>query len=168
MAKSYYEKLKDPRWQKKRLEVMELNNFECSECGDRKNTLNIHHPAYKKGADPWCYEADELMCVCEQCHKACHSENDVLTSLLFTLRTDVNRRDSVMFIAGFLAAFMHDSPFPLDVHGDEYAKGIAFFFKAKTKDVISLINNHSISSESIASLNRCGSIISDFMENEGS
>lgn len=43
---SYSEKLKDPRWQKKRLEVMESNEFCCEMCGDNESTLHVHHKEY--------------------------------------------------------------------------------------------------------------------------
>lgn len=33
MSKSYAEKFKDPRWQKKRLKIMERDNWKCCECG---------------------------------------------------------------------------------------------------------------------------------------
>lgn len=39
---SYYEQLKDPRWQKKRLEIMNRANFKCEECGDSENMLSVH------------------------------------------------------------------------------------------------------------------------------
>ena len=35
----YFEKLKDPRWQKKRLEVFEYYDFKCSNCGERQNSF---------------------------------------------------------------------------------------------------------------------------------
>lgn len=66
--KTYAEKLKDPRWQKKRLEVMERDQFMCRKCRARDKTLNVHHLAYKKGKNPWEYEDDLLLTVCEDCH----------------------------------------------------------------------------------------------------
>lgn len=65
---TYAEKLKDPRWQKKRLEVMNAARFECEWCGEKESELHIHHPAYRKGAEPWEYEARELACLCRKCH----------------------------------------------------------------------------------------------------
>ena len=53
MKKTYQELLKDPRWQKKRLEIMEEHNFKCENCGDETETLNIHHGYYAKDCDPW-------------------------------------------------------------------------------------------------------------------
>lgn len=65
---TYAEKLKDPRWQKRRLEVMNDAGFECGYCGEKNETLHIHHPAYRKGAAPWEYKAEELACLCATCH----------------------------------------------------------------------------------------------------
>lgn len=36
---TYAEKLKDPRWQKLRLEVMNRNEFHCEICGSGESTL---------------------------------------------------------------------------------------------------------------------------------
>jgi hypothetical protein len=68
MKKEYWEKLKDPRWQRKRLEVMEESCFTCHNCQASDTTLHIHHDYYKKNADPWEYETYELRCLCEECH----------------------------------------------------------------------------------------------------
>jgi len=67
--KSYYEKLKDPRWQKIRLKVLERDEFICQICGDALNTLNVHHKFYKKNCEPWDYELDDLITYCEDCHE---------------------------------------------------------------------------------------------------
>lgn len=69
--KSYYELLKDPRWQKKRLEIMERDGFACRECYADDLALNVHHLCYRKGADgPWDYDDEILVTLCEQCHRA--------------------------------------------------------------------------------------------------
>lgn len=68
--KSYYEKLRDPRWQKMRLQVMERDKFRCVSCGREDVTLNVHHAVpYRKGCEPWEYELDELTTLCEYCHE---------------------------------------------------------------------------------------------------
>lgn len=72
---TYGQKLKDPLWQKKRLEVMELASFQCKTCGSKTDTLTVHHINYRKGAEPWEYcKATELVCLCEPCHKAIEKE----------------------------------------------------------------------------------------------
>ena len=88
MVKTYSEKLKDPRWQKKRLEVLSRDNFTCQLCNDTKETLQVHHLKYIRGNEPWEYDLDNFKCLCESCHKttkvkkvfacmSCGAENDV-------------------------------------------------------------------------------------------
>jgi hypothetical protein len=65
---NYFEKLKDPRWQRRRLEIMQRANFACEMCGDTSETLNVHHGYYSRGLDPWDYDDHSLHCLCEACH----------------------------------------------------------------------------------------------------
>jgi hypothetical protein len=69
MAKTYAEKLLDPKWQKKRLKVMERDDFACCLCKDKDATLNVHHSYYLKGNEPWDYPDESLVTVCAPCHK---------------------------------------------------------------------------------------------------
>jgi hypothetical protein len=66
---TYSEKLKDPRWQKRRLEVMDRDKFTCRKCNEATKTLNVHHRYYRKGAAPWEYPIEALITLCEPCHK---------------------------------------------------------------------------------------------------
>ncbi len=66
--KTYSELLRDPRWQKKRLELMEAGGWSCRECGDHTATLNIHHGFYKRNTSPWEYPDDSMRVLCEPCH----------------------------------------------------------------------------------------------------
>ena len=65
---NYAEKLKDPRWQKKRLKILERDNWCCQWCGTEENTLNVHHLKYSNG-DPWDIEDHHLTTLCEDCHE---------------------------------------------------------------------------------------------------
>ena len=69
-AKPYYEQLKDPRWQKKRLEILERDGWQCQACGAKEQTLHVHHKAYQNGKKPWEYGDHCLVTLCEACHKA--------------------------------------------------------------------------------------------------
>lgn len=66
--KSYAEKLKDPRWQKKRLEIFQRDQFRCMECFSDTKTLQVHLKAYK-GKDPWDTPNEFLITYCEGCHQ---------------------------------------------------------------------------------------------------
>lgn len=68
MADEFWEKYRDPRWQRRRLEIMQLAGFRCQECGDDSATLNVHHGYYVRGRDPWDYHDHALKCLCEPCH----------------------------------------------------------------------------------------------------
>lgn len=65
---TYSEKLKDPRWQRKRLEILERDDFTCRDCGDKDSTLHVHHCLYIRDNEPWDYDAKELRTLCEICH----------------------------------------------------------------------------------------------------
>ena len=83
---TYSDLLKDPRWQKKRLEIFNRDNFSCVSCGDGASTLHVHHHYYINGKKPWEYNNSVLVTLCEQCHgneehlKECDS--DVINVLL--------------------------------------------------------------------------------------
>ena len=66
--KNYSELLRDPRWQKKRLEVLQRDSFRCTDCGDETSTLHVHHLLYKQNKMPWEYLNCDLTTLCENCH----------------------------------------------------------------------------------------------------
>lgn len=72
--KTYSEKLKDPRWQKKRLKVMEYAKWRCQICGTKDNTLHCHHSYYTRGKEPWQYPDGSIICICERCHEKIHDK----------------------------------------------------------------------------------------------
>ena len=63
----YGEKLKDPRWQQKRLRVFERDGWACTLCGDKDTTLHVHH-LYYEGA-PWDVPDYALRTLCAPCHE---------------------------------------------------------------------------------------------------
>lgn len=73
---TYSEKLKDPRWQKKRLEILSRDEFTCQNCHDTKSTLHVHHKNYFAAYDPWDYEVSQLITLCESCHEAETNANE--------------------------------------------------------------------------------------------
>lgn len=98
MAKpSFAEQIKHPKWQRKRLEVLSAANWTCQKCDADDVTLNVHHKQYVKGRLYWEYEAHELECLCENCHKEEHDTQDGLKSLL----AEVTTVEAFAFIAGF-------------------------------------------------------------------
>jgi phage terminase large subunit GpA-like protein len=66
---SYSELLTDPRWQKKRLEILNRDDFTCQMCGDKETTLHVHHNWYEKEKKPWEYKNKDLITLCKHCHE---------------------------------------------------------------------------------------------------
>lgn len=66
---TYAEKLKDPRWQKKRLEVFERDNWECTNCCTKDITLHVHHISYIWNKEPWEYNLSNFKTLCAECHE---------------------------------------------------------------------------------------------------
>lgn len=64
----YAEKLKDPRWQKRRLEILERDQWCCQKCYDGDSTLHVHHLAYFPDLEPWQIQPACLVTLCEECH----------------------------------------------------------------------------------------------------
>jgi hypothetical protein len=111
----YFEKLKDPRWQKRRTEVLQAANFTCEDCGAKDIELHVHHCIYEKGREPWEY-ANTLICVCKNCHKT-RQEHESKAHMALAI---LMRHSKIMDIAGlynFLygLAIQHPKFLPIDL-----------------------------------------------------
>ena len=97
MKLTYSEQLKHPNWQKKRLESLEAARWECANCGDKSQTLHVHHRQYFKGRMAWEYSGAELAVLCETCHTAEHQDLDALRRMLVNVET----REALALLGGF-------------------------------------------------------------------
>ena len=120
----YWQKLKDPRWQRKRLEVMERSDFACEICGDKESTLNVHHKEYFKGREPWDYLPEQLAVLCEECHENLHDKTDVLRLIISVLPLDGPwcREEVAMILAGFCKLDYQGFITALDTEDNGYIK----------------------------------------------
>ena len=59
---------KHPKWQKKRLQILERDGWKCVACGDEESTLHVHHTAYE--GNPWDVPDGWLQTLCEAHHDA--------------------------------------------------------------------------------------------------
>jgi hypothetical protein len=101
---SWASQYKDPRWQKKRLEIMERDNFTCRSCGAKDKTLNVHHAYYDKGKRPWEYPSENMITWCEKCHKKTHDTMKSMQLNLLELSAD-----SLEFLDMLIATFGSDA-----------------------------------------------------------
>lgn len=94
--KTYSELLKDPRWQKKRLTILDRDKFKCTYCGDGTSELHVHHKKYLTGKKPWEYNKDMLTTLCGDCHKGIHRKEKIIE--LFVNYSDVQINRMLDFI----------------------------------------------------------------------
>lgn len=69
---NYLEQLKHPKWQRRRLEILQRADFRCESCNADDKTLHVHHKRYRAGAMAWEYGDDDLIALCEPCHQKQH------------------------------------------------------------------------------------------------
>ena len=118
--KTYSELLRSPLWQKKRLRILERDDFTCQHCGCKERELQVHHRIYHKGAKPWEYDDSELITLCSRCHEIETEENNFLYSTFCDLKTmfgQVGLSKTAMnacfqriatFLAHFISEFSED------------------------------------------------------------
>ncbi len=68
----YQEQLKDEKWLAFRQFIFAVRGRICEACG-LTHSLQIHHLRYKKGAKAWEYTCNDVMVVCDKCHKKIHN-----------------------------------------------------------------------------------------------
>jgi len=86
MQVTYSEKLKDPRWQKKRLKIFERDEWRCQKCFDAESMLAVHHRYYIVDREPWDYPDKLLVTLCEDCHESERLNYDNAEDILSMLR----------------------------------------------------------------------------------
>lgn len=67
--KDYAEQYKNPKWQKLRLKTLERDAWACQRCYDDESQLQVHHRRYVYGKKIWEYKLNELVTLCDECHK---------------------------------------------------------------------------------------------------
>lgn len=68
---NYSRILLDPRWQRKRIHILNRDNCTCVLCTDDRTTLAVHHKSYH--GKPWEAPDDQLITVCAHCHSIIHA-----------------------------------------------------------------------------------------------
>ena len=111
---------KDSRWQKKRLEIMERDEWACRSCGASGEgvTLNVHHIHYESGKAPWEYPEHMLVTWCEKCHAAIHDLQHMLLKRICSIDTPI---PLIKRLVGYSDAYWG----PCFHSGDDYERGYA-------------------------------------------
>ena len=101
----YSSKLRDPRWQRKRLKIFEAAGWKCDDCGEETKELQAHHLIYKKGHSPWEYEEGEIMALCKDCHEGIGS---LIAALNQRLKDNRHNADFLSHLCGYIDGFNGD------------------------------------------------------------
>lgn len=124
---TYAQQLLHPNWQKKRLEILSLKNFQCEICEDKDSTLHVHHKAYKKGSMAWEYENSNFMCLCKDCHDFTHQEKECLNSVIESI-SPTQYMEAAALLHAFFNQEVHDGFYtftPFTYEAGEIARSIA-------------------------------------------
>jgi hypothetical protein len=90
---SYSTKLKSPKWQKKRLEIMARDGFMCVICNNPNSELHVHHTIYDYSIkEPENYPDETLITLCDDCYNNNHNSkiasHAIITLILLCKLTD--------------------------------------------------------------------------------
>ena len=66
----YSEQLQDPRWKRRRYEILVRDKHACKICGYLGPHVNVHHIEYSGMA--WDAPDDALITLCRNCHRKLH------------------------------------------------------------------------------------------------
>ena len=116
---TYAEQLKSPKWQKKRLEILERDGYSCQSCGDEDKQLHVHHKLYYYGRKVWEYEHKELVTICHDCHNCISEDLKKIKSHIGFIFHDV---DNIHYLENILSSVVNMTP-------DELLKTVNFVKK---------------------------------------
>lgn len=66
----YNEQLNDPRWKKRRVDILIRDKHTCQICGYLGPNVNVHHKKYTGMA--WEAPDEDLITLCKDCHYKTH------------------------------------------------------------------------------------------------
>lgn len=138
---TYTELLRDPRWQRKRLEILERDEWKCTDCGDETSNLQVHHRRYLYGKMPWEVPGKWLETLCESCHYVATKNGNVLKDAIAELPPS-----SLGFVIGYVRALAaaRDANHDIWPGGSwEYCAGVAHFLGVIDDEVLDIEMSHS-------------------------
>lgn len=139
----WFERLRDPRWQKKRLEIMERDGWVCRDCKCGTDTLNVHHCYYERSIAPWDYPDESLLTLCESCHERRHDQKSQLDRVLAGL--SAQQIEAIVGLAKQMHAHHYKTEHPLE--WPNQVVGSTFFIRLDMHTVLAMrdagVNNTS-------------------------
>ncbi len=135
-GRDYFELLRDPRWQRRRLEIMERDSWTCKYCGDSTKNLQVHHSSYIYGRMPWEYSDESLHTLCDKCHEEETALSRTFKRVMLFLPPG-NMERLIGYVMGMVVSrweLPEAEPVPVDSHNQ--AQGLADFFGVTDEEVI--------------------------------
>ena len=83
---AYEEKLKDPRWHQRRLQVLIRDKYKCQKCSHKSKSNEVHHVVYVYGWEPWDYPDEYLMTLCRDCHEEETQDNKEIKEMIENMK----------------------------------------------------------------------------------
>lgn len=124
--KSYAELLRDPQWQRKRLEVLQRDDWQCVECKARDKTLDVHHKRYPRwGLAPWEVDDEWLVTLCQPCHGQVTALRQLARSLLDAIEIRTGALSQIVGYMQAIAAMHPDEEQQIKVENTAHAMGIS-------------------------------------------
>jgi hypothetical protein len=109
---SYQKKLQNPKWQKKRLEILQRDDFKCQSCGADNEELHVHHKWYEYGKDIWDYENECFQTLCHLCHNEIELHlKEILVDIVMDLRKSVIIQPDYTCILNLLNSISYKSEY---------------------------------------------------------
>lgn len=86
MQKDFLDSYRSTQWQEKKNKILTRDNYTCAICGkhgDEHTLMHVHHLTYKncKNHHAWDCPDEDLVTLCEDCHKKVHSKKPFTSSL---------------------------------------------------------------------------------------
>jgi len=109
---SYADKLRDPRWQKKRLLILQRDRFECRDCRNSHRELQVHHCFYSK-CEPWEIADEMLLTLCVDCHETRQAMQNEAKFNLARLMAHLSKNELLAFTESLDDAANNETPWPV-------------------------------------------------------
>jgi len=117
--RTYSEKLRDPRWQKKRLQILERDDFTCQACKTTEIELHIHHIEYSPG-DPWEIDDESLITLCKDCHQLTEAHGGGQPAEF--IAWDQKRENAIVYEVNYICSTTKDRDMPFSMLNERYLR----------------------------------------------
>jgi hypothetical protein len=125
----YSSKLRDPRWQKKRLEIFEAAGWECQQCGAETKELHAHHMIYRRGRNPWEYTEKEIVALCSDCHEKIGMVQEQISAVMLEYGERIGPLSVYNTVLGFCQGLMEKAKSTNENYVKGFKAGMMFVYQ---------------------------------------